>query len=162
MSFEISASRELEAQTGRVRIESLNDEFAELFLRWCSVVKACEEKSLYTRVQVTSLGRSSIGEMILRSAAVVEQTCGGLTANLWDDPFEWTLPETLPTRASIIDYLNEVDTTRRRAFTSFGNDADLLREISLPSGEMTTLSGLLTLSLAKASEFYERAVAGAK
>jgi hypothetical protein len=34
-------------------------------------------------------------QYILRSAAAIEQMCGGLTANLWDDPFEWTLPETL-------------------------------------------------------------------
>jgi hypothetical protein len=33
----------------------------------------------------------SCGEQVLRSAAIVEQSFGGLTANLWDDPFEWTL-----------------------------------------------------------------------
>ena len=43
---------------------------------------------------------------ILRSAAAIEQMCGGLTANLWDDPFEWTLPETLSTPAKVIEYLN--------------------------------------------------------
>src|SRR3712207_7579473 len=38
----------------------------------------------------------SCGEHVLRSAAAVEQTFGGITVNLWDDPFEWTLPESLP------------------------------------------------------------------
>ena len=58
----------------------------------------------------------SIGENILRSAAIIEQTCGGLTANLWDDPFEWTLPETLSTANLIVEYLSEVDLARQRAF----------------------------------------------
>ena len=154
-----TASRQL--KTRRVQIESLSDQFAELYLRWCSVINACDEKSLYKRVNTGKLEASSVGEMILRSAAVIEQTFGGLTANLWDDPFEWTLPETLRNTASIIDYLSEVDATRRRAFSSFGSDADLTRIIPLPSGDMTTLSELLTLSLLKASAFYERAVAGA-
>ena len=39
----------------------------------------------------------SCGEYILRSAAAVEQTFGGITTRLWDDPFEWTLPEALST-----------------------------------------------------------------
>ena len=60
----------------------------------------------------------SIGENLLRSAAVIEQTCGGLTANLWDDPFEWTLPETLSDAERIIEYLSEVDPARQRAFHS--------------------------------------------
>jgi hypothetical protein len=37
---------------------------------------------------------SPAAEQILRSARIVEQVSGGITANLWDDPFEWTLPET--------------------------------------------------------------------
>ena len=38
-----------------------------------------------------------LGEHIVRSAGAVEQTFDGITANLWDDPFEWTLPENLAT-----------------------------------------------------------------
>ncbi|HLA94383.1 MAG TPA: hypothetical protein VK612_01590, partial [Pyrinomonadaceae bacterium] len=37
----------------------------------------------------------TVGEYLLRSAASVEQTFGGITRRLWDDPFEWTLPEKL-------------------------------------------------------------------
>ncbi|HEX2269316.1 MAG TPA: hypothetical protein VHH35_07275, partial [Pyrinomonadaceae bacterium] len=55
---------------------------------------------------------------ILRSAAVIEQTFGGLTANLWDDPFEWTLPETLSTPELVIEHLSEVDALRQRFFSS--------------------------------------------
>ena len=66
----------------------------------------------------------AIGEQILRSAAAIEQTFGGLTSNLWDDPFEWTLPETLSTPAAIVEYLSEVDALRQRAFMSINGDAD--------------------------------------
>ena len=59
------------------------------------------------------MAADSCGEQVLRSAAIVEQTFGGLTANLWDDPFEWTLPETLSTSAKVIEYLNEVEATRQ-------------------------------------------------
>jgi hypothetical protein len=54
----------------------------------------------------------TIGENLLRSAAALEQTFGGLTANLWDDPFEWTLPETLSTPELINEYLGEVEDAR--------------------------------------------------
>jgi hypothetical protein len=96
-------------------------------------------------------------ENILRSAAVIEQTCGGLTANLWDDPFEWTLPETLSSPERIIEYLSEVDKARQRAFSAIGNDAALLKYISDPSGEPRVLIGLLLETLVKASHYYGRA-----
>src|SRR5215216_5919559 len=75
----------------------------------------------------------SIGENILRSAAVIEQTCGGLTANLWDDPFEWTLPETLSTADRIAEYLSEVDIARQHAFASIIDDSALTKYIAVPS-----------------------------
>ena len=49
---------------------------------------------------------------LLRSAAAVEQTFGGITTRLWDDPFEWTLPEKLSSTDLLIGYLNEVEQTR--------------------------------------------------
>ena len=159
MPSEIAAPKQIQIQTERVRIESLNRQFATLYCHWCSLINDCDERSIYKRVCSNSLNGSSIGEMILRSAAAVEQTCGGLTANLWDDPFEWTLPEALPSSVSIIGYLEEVDATRRRAFSSLRSDADLSREISLPTGEMTKLSDLLTRTLVTATGFYDRAFA---
>src|ERR1051326_8514794 len=79
-------------------------------------------KDLASSVPATLLYRNppavSIGENILRSAAVIEQTCGGITSNLWDDPFEWTLPETLSNPERIVEYLSEVDATRQHAFSS--------------------------------------------
>ena len=92
----------------------------------------------------------SVGEQILRSAAVIEQTFGGLTANLWDDPFEWTLPETLNTPAKMLEYLGEVEDLRHRAFLAFGDDADLSKEIMTPAGRTEILPFLLdTLNRAR-------------
>jgi len=101
--------------------------------------------------------RSVPPENLVRSAAAVEQMCGGLTANLWDDPFEWTLPETLYNPDRVIEYLNEVDLARQRAFNSI-NDAALTKLISVPSGESRLLISLLLETLVKASEFRGRAL----
>jgi len=96
-------------------------------------------------------------EYIVRSAAVVEQTCGGLTSNLWDDPFEWTLPETLSNPDRIVEYLFEVDLARQRAFSSIQDDSALTKYISDPSGERLLISVLLE-TLVRASEHKGRAV----
>jgi len=88
----------------------------------------------------------------------VEQTCGGLTSNLWDDPFEWTLPETLSNPDRIVEYLSEVDAARQRAFSSIQDDSALTRYISDPSGERLLIS-LLLETLVKAADFRGRAVA---
>jgi len=101
--------------------------------------------------------RSVSPENLVRSAAVVEQMCGGLTANLWDDPFEWTLPETLYNPDRVIEYLDEVDLARQRTFNSI-DDAALTKVISVPSGESRLLISLLLETLVKASEFRGRAL----
>ena len=98
-------------------------------------------------------------ENILRRAAVVEQTCGGLTSNLWDDPFEWTLPETLSDSDRIVEYLAEVDLARQRAFNSIRDDDALSKYISDPSGERMLIS-LLLETLVKAAESRGKAFAG--
>jgi hypothetical protein len=101
----------------------------------------------------------SCGEYVLRSAGVVEQTFGGITTNLWDDPFEWTLPETLSTNALIAEYLGEVEATRKHAFDSFKGDEDLLKEIALPSGDAQMIHMLLLSTLARSAHFQGRAFA---
>lgn len=100
----------------------------------------------------------SVGENILRSAAIVEQTCGGLTSNLWDDPFEWTLPETLSSPDLIVEYLSEVDLARQRAFSSIRDDSELTKFITDPNGKRL-LIGLLLETLVKAADFHGRAIA---
>ena len=104
----------------------------------------------------------TIAESILRSAATVEQTCGGLTSNLWDDPFEWTLPETLSNGERVIEYLSEVDSALRRAFNAIVDDDALSKLVSVPSGEPVRLVSLLLETLVTAAEHRGRAVATIK
>ena len=107
-------------------------------------------------VSLKDLARSVPLENVVRSAAVIEQMCGGLTANLWDDPFEWTLPETLSNPDLVIEYLDEVDLARQRTFSSI-DDAALAKLISVPSGESRLLISMLLETLVRASEFRGRA-----
>src|SRR5882762_4720031 len=117
-------------------IVDLNRQFSQLHQESRELVHAIPPERLYYRSpnESKSPPAQSFGEQILRSAAVVEQTFGGITANLWDDPFEWTLPETLPTPDKVAAYLDEVETTRRQGFLFFKSDEDLLKGIMAPSG----------------------------
>ena len=139
--------------TERQIVQHLEQEFAELIKSLKDLVRSVPTELLYRHPPAVS-----VGENILRSAAVVEQTCGGLTSNLWDDPFEWTLPETLSNPDRIVEYLSEVDAARQRAFSSIQDDSALSRYISDPSGERLLIS-LLLRTLVKAAEFRGRALA---
>jgi hypothetical protein len=151
------------AQTGSSRkiINALDEEFARLHARSCQLVKTTSIEIFYRAVR--GMARESpvhsVGENLLRSAAAVEQTFGGITSNLWDDPFEWTLPENLSTRERVIEYLEEVETTRKLAFNRFSRDSDLLKEVSVPSGDTRSLISLLLETLIRAGDFQGRAVA---
>jgi hypothetical protein len=146
------------AKVERVLIDAFEKQFARLHERSSALIAATPTDLLYRTPQSSkALPLYSIGENLLRSAAAVERTFGGITANLWDDPFEWTLPENLSTVEGIIEYLEEVEATRRRAFASFARDADLLKEVQVPSGETKPLVDLLTETLVRAAEYYGRA-----
>ncbi|HKG98957.1 MAG TPA: hypothetical protein VKA97_14140 [Pyrinomonadaceae bacterium] len=133
-------------------MSQLDQEFASLIKSLSELVRSVPLDLLYRSPPAVS-----IGENILRSAAAVEQTCGGLTANLWDDPFEWTLPETLSNTDLIIEYLSEVDLTRRGAFNAIVDDSALSQYISVPSGEPRLLVSLLLETLVRASDYRGRA-----
>ena len=100
----------------------------------------------------------SCGEYLLRSAAAVEQTFGGITTRLWDDPFEWTLPEKLSTVAAIIGYLNEVEATRVSAFKFFTSDDDLRKELPAPE-RLRSIFDLLLETVARGEHYQGRAFA---
>jgi hypothetical protein len=143
-------------------VQALDEEFARLHGRSVALVRAVPADKLYQPLPgagVHASAHSSCGEHILRSAARVEQTFGGITANLWDDPFEWTLPETLSTPRLVEEYLGEVEETRRRGFALVKGDEDLTKEIAVPSGEMKTLVALFLETLAHASQEQGRAFA---
>jgi hypothetical protein len=151
-----------------ITIASLDQEFAALHRSSRELTEAIPFEMFYgdsTTVRTTTIrptirnrAAHSPGENILRSAAAIEQTFGGITANLWDDPFEWTLPETLSTRELVIEYLAEVEEVRKLGFLSFRQEADLLKEVALPSGMHSSLIDLLLDTLARASEYQQRAV----
>ena len=139
-------------------IECLDRQFAQLHSGLYELIEAIPPDLLHLRPHghAYSTPLRSCGEHILRSAAVVEQTFAGLTTNLWDDPFEWTLPESLPTPDKVAGYLDEVEATRKRGFELFQSDADLLKEIMAPSG-YTQLLPLMLDTLARAAHHQGRA-----
>ena len=139
-------------QSPRDQIALLDEEFARLHLQACELVGTVNEEAQ------TALPVGSLRKEVLRGAAVVEQTFGGITANLWDDPFEWTLPETLNTPELLVEYLNEVEATRQRAFASLVSDEALGRDIVVPSGQRQTLQSLFRETITRAAAFQSRAV----
>lgn len=143
------------------RLTSLfNQQFRRLHTRNCAFAELIPLEKLYWQPRETSdaLPVYSCGEYVLRSAGAVEQTFGGITVKLWDDPFEWTLPEELSNNAKIIQYLNEVEATRQRGFTLFASDADLQKEILAPA-KLKTIFELLLETLVRAENFQGRAFA---
>ena len=109
----------------------------------------------------TSLTPFSCGEYILRSAAAVEQTFDGITTRLWDDPFEWTLPEKLSTTDAIIGYLDEVIETRRTGFDFLVSDDDLKRTLPAPE-KLKPIMQVVTEAIARSENYLGRAEAVSK
>ncbi|MDT4898794.1 MAG: hypothetical protein QOH25_3871 [Acidobacteriota bacterium] len=142
-------------------ISSFDEQFARLHARSHALIEATPGEKLYwqPRQRPGALPVYSCGEHLLRSAAAVEQAFGGITTNLWDDPFEWTLPESLQTPESVAEYLNEVEATRQRGFALFRNDEDLMKEIIVPSGNMRLLCALFLETLGRAAHYQGRAFA---
>jgi hypothetical protein len=138
-------------------VDYLDREFTRLIANLKQLVNSISPDLLYRRPPSVT-----IGENLLRSAATLEQTFGGLTANLWDDPFEWTLPETLSTAELVNEYLAEVDEARQRVFRSIAEDRELNRNISGPWDEPRSLFAVLVETLVKASDYHGRAVATLK
>lgn len=101
---------------------------------------------------------NSCGEYILRSAGKIEQNFSGITTKLWDDPFEWTLPEQLFNNELVLEYLEEVETTRKKAFTFFQTDADLQKSIPAPI-KIVSLFEILLETLTIAENYQGRAIA---
>src|SRR5256884_6267748 len=139
-------------------IEGLDRQFAQLHSSSRELIRTFSPDLLYREPPSGSGFPYSFGEHLLRSAATVEQTFGGITSNLWDDPFEWTLPEYLSTPAKVIEHLVEVETTRKRAFSSFDDDACLLKQVATPSGETRPLLELLLGTLVRAAQYQGQAV----
>ncbi len=141
-------------------LSALDRQFLQLDTRSRTLLALIPEDSLFKRPrQVTNpWAMFSCGEYILRSAAMVEKTFGGITTRLWDDPFEWTLPEKLSTHVSVTQYLDEVDETRRKGFSYFASDDDLRREMPAP-GKLRSIAEVLFETLSTASHYQGRSFA---
>lgn len=136
-------------------LQSIEQEFADLSLALATFVRATPDELIYK--DPNTANESTVGEAVVKSAAVLEQMFGGLTTNLWDDPFEWTLPETLASRALILEYLDEVDESRRRAFAFLADDSALAKNVSVPSDGQISVLDLLERTLNRAISYQNRA-----
>lgn len=141
-------------------IETFEKQFLKLHNRSSEFIKLVPTEKLYRqpREKGALFPVNSCGEYILRSAAAIEQTFGGITTRLWDDPFEWTLPEQLSSNELILEYLAEVEETRRKGFAFFNSDEDLRREIPAPE-KLKSIFEILLETIARAEHFQGRAFA---
>ena len=139
-------------------LTSLDQRFSAIDRGLRTLIEQLSEAQLFERPAAVAAERLSCGEAILRSGAVIEKTFGGITTRLWDDPFEWTLPEKLSTRSAVLEYLDEVEQTRCRGFSFFSSDADLLREMPAPE-RLRPIIDILLETIAGASYNHGRASA---
>jgi hypothetical protein len=141
-------------------IKTFEEQFEKLHDRsWKFVSMIPDDKLFWKPREFESIYTMfSCGEYVLRSAAAIEQAFGGITTRLWDDPFEWTLPEELSTTEKLLEYLREVEETRRKGFAFFNSDADLLREMPAPE-KLKSIAAILLETLARAEHFQGRAFA---
>lgn len=141
-------------------LDLIERRFAEIDRRSRELLELLDDQTLYQRPTetVNAMVPFSCGEFIVRSAAKVEQTFGGITTRLWDDPFEWTLPEKLSIVAAVHEYLDEVNAIRQRGLAFFVSDADLQREIPSPE-KQRSLGELLLETIASSEHLLGRAAA---
>jgi hypothetical protein len=144
----------------RTILDSFDNSFNTVSTRTRAILDLTSDEQLYQRPRELpqTFAMFTIGEYVLRSAAAVEQTFGGITTRLWDDPFEWTLPEKLSTRKLISQYLDEVDTTRTEGFAFLKNDDSLTKSIPAPA-TIKPISRVLLDTLARSEHYLGRAYA---
>jgi hypothetical protein len=144
----------------KVILSSLELEFAALDRRGRELLLLLPEDSLFARPREipNTMTIFSCGEYLLRAAAMVEMTFGGITTRQWDDPFEWTLPEKLSDRKSVLRYFDEVEQTRAHGFGFFDSDADLVKELPSPE-RLRPLIEVLLDTIARAEHYQGRAFA---
>ena len=141
-------------------INSFERQFSSLNRRSTELLKLIPNEKLFwkPRELKETYQMFSCGEYILRSAGAIEQTFGGIMTRLWDDPFEWTLPEKLSTVNLMLDYLAEVEATRQKGLMLFTSDEDLRREMPAPE-TLKTIFEILLNTIARAEHFQGRAFA---
>jgi len=143
-----------------VLLESFDRRFADIDRYSRALLAKLSTVDLYLKPREVehSMAAFSCGEFLLRSAAAIEQTFGGITTRLWDDPFEWTLPEKLSTPELVAAYMDEVEATRMAAFNFFKSDDDLRKQIPAPEN-LRMIFDLLLETIARAGHYQGRAFA---
>lgn len=144
----------------KILIESLQRKFDELHKRSTGFIKLVPNELIFKdpRELRQDFAPFTIGEYVLRSVGRVEQTFGGITTRLWDDPFEWTLPEELLNTKKILEYLAEVETAYQNGFAFFTSDEDLKREIPAPE-KLKSIFDILLETICRAEHLQGRAFA---
>lgn len=144
-------------------INTLDSHFEDIDRRQRSMLGRVEDDKLFWTPISTAdtMLTLSVGGGVLRSAAMIEQAFLGITRRLWDDPFEWTLPEKLSTKNAILEYLDEVAETRRNGLSFLKSDADLARQLPAPETLKPILQVLLE-AIARAENCLGRSEAVAK
>lgn len=135
-------------------------EFAALDTRSRDLIARIGAERMYERPSGSErlYAVASVGECVLRSAAIVEQTFLGITRRLWDDPFEWTLPEKLSSPDLVTEYLDEVAETTHVGMSFFTSDSDLSRQMPSPE-RLRTIFEILLDTIARAEHFQGKAAA---
>ena len=133
-------------------VEAFSAEFERLHGNLIDILNVIPEEKLYWKPFESQrfLRVYSCGELIVHVGATVEYTFNGITSNFWDDPFEWTLRESLSSRSLVAEYLDEAARVRRIAFTGM-KDSDLAKTVYFPNGTPTTIGELLLRTLTHAS-----------
>ena len=131
-------------------IQDLDDRFRALHAERLSLLHGLDANAIYDD------NGHGPGESLLRSASAVEQLAGGITVRLWDDPFEWTLPEQLSTKEKISEHFDVVEASRLRAFAHLKDDSDLEKLIPAPE-ELRPLGDVIRDALALSIGHLERA-----
>ena len=141
-------------------LDAFDKQFLLVDKRSRELLERIDNNQLFTKPRALPgmMAVFSCGECILRSAAMVEKTFGGITTRLWDDPFEWTLPEKLSDKTAITQYLDEVEKTRRTGFSYFNSDEDLRHEIPAPE-QLRSLMDILIETISHSSHYQGRAFA---
>jgi hypothetical protein len=141
----------------RTLIEDLGSQFANIDRCQRELLdKTPDDKLFWTPVSTAdTLVLMSVGGAILRSAAMVEQAFLGMTRRLWDDPFEWTLPEKLSTKDSMSEYLNEVVDTRNAGLAFLTSDSDLSKQLPAPDA-LKSILAVLVAAVASSENYLGR------
>ena len=134
--------------------------FEGIHSRSVSLVEQCPDEMLFHRPKQLGYFPElfSSGEFLIRSAANVEMTFGGITRRLWDDPFEWTLAESIGSREKVLEYFSEVRKATEQGFAFIKSDENLHREIPAPIA-LRPIVDVLLESLCMAEHLQGRAFA---